>query len=168
MIFTRSAREDELPAAYEFIDRLFGPGITPYGDVVAMQKHNPLFINIVTTVPNAATLADIFGYFSLVPLTEEAHALVAANRLHGSDMRPHHMPAPGERIAAIYMGAVAASERNDVVVRSWCKTLKPHALPLYTRPVTDDGARLCAKLGYRPVADQPAPDGRLNYVLKLA
>lgn len=164
MIYVRPAAAEELPAAYEFVDAILGPGITPYPEVEKMQRHNPRFINIVTTAPRVARLEDIFGYFSLVPLTAGAHQLVHDNQLHGADMRPEHMPAQGEPVSALYLGAVAATDRNMLVLRSMFKAMAEYEVPHYTRPISAIGFSIFERVGYVPVADHAAPNGKLNYI----
>lgn len=163
MILSRPATIEELPAAYCYVDKFFGPGITPYEDVVAMQRKNNLFINIVTNVPSPATLHDVFGYFSLIPLTEEAHERIRTSAFYGKDMKAEHMPEQGRQASALYWGAIASKDHEAATLRGMFRAIAensiPGVTPIYGRPVTEDGARLCGKLGFMPVTLEPDENG---------
>lgn len=157
----------ELSKAYAFIDDMFGPGITPFEDVERMQKKNPNFIHAIFNEKSG----DVVGYFSFVPLTKDAEEKMGLNELHGAELTTNDIQDPEKRPYGYYLGAVAAlsnSESRFVTMRFLLAYLHDYvdpSLPFYTRPITDDGHRLCLKKGFVPVVEAPDAQGRLIYRL---
>ena len=166
MLVSRPATMEELPAAYEYVDAILGPGITPYSFVQEMQAKNDLFINIITDTDAPAKLSDIFGYFSLIPLTAEAHQTIKTKVLWGRDIGPSHMPPKGERPSALYIGAVASRLKKPETLRAMFRKIDETCLPLYARPATTDGFDLCKRLGFKPLQQVPNSEGYQMFAMR--
>lgn len=136
----------------------FGNEVTPESVLLDFANRG----GVLWIVKHTIVLPDeerqrIVGYLCLIPLDDSAYRDVLAGSLRGLDISVEHTPPIGENPAAIYIGAIAANDHYSkaVVIRALKAQIelakRDNVTHFLTRPVTDDGLRLCHRHGFSPV-----------------
>jgi len=88
-------------------------------------------------------------------LTKAAASLVAADNLKGTDLRAGHIAKSFGQPAAVYIGGLVADgifAKAELLARvgERLNHFQEKGIPVYTRPVTDDGFRVVQKYDFQP------------------
>jgi hypothetical protein len=118
------------------------------------------------------TSRKLVGVFKIVPVKQEAIPFLEREEISGATFPPEFVAGPDEAAAGLYIGDVLAvtSRAKGDLLRQLISALKRQGhtgIPLYTRPLTDHGARLVKKYDFRPVAADLVV-GSIGRIHKLA
>ncbi|HWM93878.1 MAG TPA: hypothetical protein VN493_24175 [Thermoanaerobaculia bacterium] len=156
-----SATENDFDRLFDFSREEFGEEVDQEVREKMLQWHhkNPEYLWIlhrVRTRDGAEVRRHLVGYFSIFPLNKAAARRVDRGELYGASISEEDMVSLEARPAGIYIGGIAA--RGKVaqqfamgVLMERLDKLLSKGVPLYTRPVSDDGKRLVRKYGFAPV-----------------
>lgn len=149
----------ELEELHEFCKQFFGTDFSSLELMRAWRDKNPeIFWLLRERAPEGeGAPGRLVGYYSLIPLTERAAALVQSEQITGASLTADCVVARGEKPAAYYIGGIAAlpEKPQGYVVASLIQRLDKErraGMPIYSRPVTRDGLRLIQKYGFTPVS----------------
>lgn len=119
------------------------------------------------------TFSRICGFFTLLPITDEARGLLEEEKLSGLRMTPDHVLKERSEPEYVYLGSIASKgfrARHDLIqyvrgVVNQC--FQQGVRAIYTRPTTQSGLRLAKRFDFEPVCDD-VEDSALNriYVLR--
>lgn len=114
----------------------------------------------------------LVGVFKILPLTADGEKLVAKEQRTGTTLSPRDIATDAEQTTAFYIGDVLAvtSRAKGEVLRQLKQVLGPEhtrGMPVYTRPLSRDGARLVRTYGFLPVA-QAVTAGEAGRIHKLS
>ena len=170
---SRPARSKELMWVREFASSYFGTGVTPLESMRRWhEKYKSVFI-LLEEVDRAQgrTQSTIHGYHCMIPLTSAAARLVADEQVDGTTILADHVSSTLRDAAAVYIGGVAGKGRRaraailaDLYAR--IDDLQERRIPIYTRPITDDGLRLVNDYPFVPV-DPKVPAETLKRIYRL-
>lgn len=97
------------------------------------------------------------GMMALLPLREPAIAALLEGRFDACSPDMDLVARPGEAPACYYAWGIAATSKTAaramIQASAALRRTLFWAIPSFTRAVTDDGRRLMASFGYRPVSD---------------
>jgi hypothetical protein len=148
----------DLQAVHDFMTRWFGnetPSITRMRDW--HRRNKTVFTAIyMKELAHGAVAKTLVGVFKVLPLAQDAVALIESEQVTGANLTAEHLVKFGERAAGLYIGDVAAMNRRakGEVVRRLRLIVQQYAankVPIYTRPLTSDGVRLVRKYLFVPV-----------------
>jgi predicted acylesterase/phospholipase RssA len=141
----RVVAKEELPALHAYCLSKFGGQISDLPTMIPWHERNPQIFEILTRKPaGSATMSDIEGYFSLLPLTEEARHAVNKGTYAGATLPPEAI-ATDDSATALYIGGIAANTSKGQVkavfrLRERLRSFDS-AKVIYTRPVTEHGLK---------------------------
>src|SRR5258708_29772416 len=152
----RSTTIEELPALHEHCLSIFGDQISDLSTMQSwFERNNSIFEILTRAEDGKAELDDIEGYFSVLPLTDEAKKAIAKGIYSGATL-------PGEAITSvdktslIYVGGVAANspDNSRKIMHSLMARIDAFdsASVIYTRPVTQAGLRWVLKSHFTRLA----------------
>jgi len=164
----RSTTIEELPALHKYCLSIFGDQIS---DLSAMQswfeRNNNIFEILTRAEAGKAQSDDIEGYFSVLPLTDEAKKAIAKGIYSGATL-PTEAITSADRASLIYVGGVAANspDNSRKIMHSLMARIDAFdsANVIYTRPVTQDGLRWVLKSHFTRL--DGSPNTLLNYIYK--
>lgn len=139
-------------------ESFFGNGITP--DTVLhdfAHRGGMLWVIKHTIYTQEEERHRVVGYLCLIPLTSEAYQELVCGKLSGADLTTAHVPEKGIVPHAMYIGGVAALDFNSraVVIHALKAQMdmakRDGVLRTLTRPVSEDGMRLCHRYRFIPV-----------------
>jgi hypothetical protein len=154
----RPAKATELQWLRDYSTSFFGETVT---SLDLMRRWREKYSKVFTVLEEVsrsegATHSTIHGYHCIVPLTIEAAALVGKEQIYGTSILQEHVSPTIKDAAAVYIGGVAAKGRRaraailaDLYAR--IDDLNDRRIPIYTRPVTEDGLRLVGDYPFVPV-----------------
>lgn len=159
----RCARAQDLARVRNFAKSFFGEGISP---IVAMRRWHKRYNKIFWLLEvRSASLdaAPLRGYYCMIPVTSAAAEDLEGELLDGTTLQPEHIEPVTDRAAAVYIGAIAARgffARGSVLnhLRGRLTELDGRGIPIYARPVSEDGLRLLVKDQFKPVDSTARPD----------
>ena len=123
-------------------------------------------------VTNAVINGECFGFFNILPITDECAALFDEERLKEEDLSTEHMLPPEalKHAKHAYLAAIAIKDTNTYIhrqcVAALMSTMCDHFLNgynieifkrIYANPTTFNGNQMVRKLGLKPVADYKTP-----------
>jgi hypothetical protein len=170
---SRPARSKELMWVREFASSYFGTNVTP---LESMRRWHDKYKNVFILLEEinrsqGITQSTIHGYHCMIPLTSAAATLVADEQVDGTTILADHVSSTLGAAAAVYIGGVAGKGRRaraailaDLYAR--IDDLKERRIPIYTRPITDDGLRLVNDYPFVPV-DPKVPADTLSRIYRL-
>ena len=155
----RAAAKEELPALHAYCLSKFGGQISDLPTMIPWYERNPQIFEILTRKPaGSATMSDIEGYFSLLPLTEEARRAVNIGTYAGATLPPEAI-ATDESATALYIGGIAANTSKGQVkaVFRLRERLRGFdgAKVIYTRPITEHGLKWVRDAQFTRVDGKP-------------
>jgi predicted acylesterase/phospholipase RssA len=141
----RVAAKEELPAVHAYCLSKFGDQISDLEAMVLWHERNTSIFEILTGAKTGkARPTDIEGYFSLLPLTDEARHGVNKGAYAGATLPPEGVTAD-ENATALYIGGAAANTRvgsTKVMLRLMARLQSfENVKVIYTRPITQDGLK---------------------------
>lgn len=163
----RAARFDELEEVHQYAVRQFGTEIITLARMQAWHRRNPEVINVI--VPNGSDR--IVGAFSVIPLNIAARRLLESNLLEARAIQASHIVTDPRRAACHYVSGVAGDIKP---VQATAITRIEEQLrrlrsghTVFTRPLTNEGLRLCKRYGFRPLSTSCVGDqlGCLYYLV---
>ena len=170
----RPAKRSELKFVYDFSKEEIGGEMSPLPQMTHWYNKNRsiFWILIHTKSRKWGNVQKRVGYFSVMPLTENARKLIEREELNGLKFTTEHMVKKDEQPAAIYIGGIAAKRlpfRSRAILLTYLKEHMRRARErgvslVYSRPVNEDGLRILLKNGFAPVADLPGNE--LNRIYK--
>lgn len=122
-------------------------------------EKNPDVIQAVVKVTTSGFGArqELVGFFSVIPITEEAQALLESNELMCAAFTADHICDRTERPAAYYIGALGGVGRRGrhatllQLMGYVTALLRRHSKLVFTRPMTEVGFRLAKDYRFSPV-----------------
>lgn len=172
----RIAKRNELRLVHNFAKKFFRNNVSTLTQMKQWHKKNPhlYWLLILNKRTHKKTISKMVGYYTLIPLTERASALVEREELNGTLFTSEDIVADNQKPASIYIGAVAANRlpfRARGVVLSYLKQHverenKRGVTAVYTRPVNGTGLELVERYNFSPV--DPNIDEGLNRIYKSA
>lgn len=148
----------ELDALHQFCTMLIPNGWARLDQWRERYNKNPKIFHMVKAVTKKGfdCTEKLVGSFALTPITEETCELLEKCQLTGIGFTSHHITAPHEKPAALYLTGIVAvgiARGFTEMLVSW--KLQQEAEEgnrlIYTRPLTDDGIRLVKKYEFSPV-----------------
>jgi hypothetical protein len=169
----RPIRRTELHSQLRLVRDLLGeaPPLRSVKDIYNANQKSIWLAERVATYRSGTRSFKVVGFFSLVPLNEEAVALLEEERLDGLRFNSEHICPPKQRPAGLYVGSIAVHgwrARGEILgyVRSRIDEAAESGIHLvYTRPITRDGLRLAKRHEFLPVADD-CKDDELKRIYK--
>lgn len=164
---SRPASLAELTDIRKFIVSIVGD-VTPIDEMVELSRHNPDWLNGVRGVGKQG----FAGAFAILPLKEEAALRFAKNAMRGADITMEHIVSNTKDASAIYVGSIVSDSsifNRAATLSLFEQKMQEFALqaqkqlPLFTRPVSEDGLRTTTGMGYKPVIDRPHALGDMIY-----
>ena len=136
--------------------------------MVLWHERNPSIFEVLTGAEaGKARPTDIEGYFSLLPLTDEARHAVNKGTYAGATL-PAEAVTTDEAASALYIGGAAANTRvgsTTVMLRLMARLQSfDNAKVMYTRPVTQDGLKWVKQSQFARVDGHP--EHALGYLYK--
>jgi hypothetical protein len=142
--------------------------------MLGWQRHNRGVLTALYTrqLERGVVTKTLVGVFKILPLTADGERLVALEQRTGTTLSARHIAPDAEQTAAFYIGDIlaATSRAKGEVLRQLNRILRPEldrGMPVYTRPLTRDGARLVRTYRFMPVA-QSATAGDAGRIHKLS
>jgi hypothetical protein len=137
------------------------------GEVSSLNKmklwfnHNKDIFWVVEKVKRkvGCKTTSIVGYFSIIPLTNEATSLIKSYELLGTEFTTEHITKENEIPSSYYIGGVAAKgwrARGATVNYLKAKAFDledENARPMLTRPITKEGLKLADKYDFYPLKE---------------
>ena len=169
----RSVSKRDVQLVFEFMQRFFGEETPSCGRMLEWQRRNKAVLTAVyvKTLRRGRTKNELVGVFKILPLTLTAVELLESEQRTGATLSADHIATKEEEIAGLYIGDVGASTRkgkSEVLRRLKYvveQRLRPD-LPIYTRPLTGDGARLVRKYNFVPMMRE-VKSGSLGRIHRL-
>jgi hypothetical protein len=165
--------KQNVKAAYKLMAGFFGDETPSTTRMLEWQKRNKNVLTAVYTkeLSGGKTKRRLVGIFKVLPLTQQAVELLELEQVSGATMNPSHIAGEGEEVAALYVGDVLAVDRAakaDVLrqLKAAVRRQSKAGVPIYTRPLTADGARLVRKYKFTPVLEG-LPPGSVGRIHKL-
>lgn len=147
----------DLLEVYNFVKEILGPDIITFEQFVHMQEHNDEISHNIRR-PNG----ELCGFLSLSFLTASAFKQLENKSLRTMELSGEHQVLSNTVPAAIYVGAVGASEDRSArkstmeyfnYAMSYYEDKFPQAAVLM-RPVTESGLRVAGRSGFIPFHEQ--------------
>jgi hypothetical protein len=170
----RPVSKRDVKPVFELMKHFFGEETPSRSRMLEWQRRNKTVLTAVYAkkLRGGRTTQRLVGVFKVLPLTPQAVALFESEQLTGATLSANHIAAEGEKVAALYIGDVAASTHQGKaeVLRQLKHAvelqLKPGA-SVYTRPLTADGIRLVRKYNFIPVMNEvlPGSAGRIHKLI---
>jgi hypothetical protein len=162
----RPIRRIELRSQLRLVRDLLGeaPPLRAIKDIYNANPNSIWLAERITTYRSGTRSLKVIGFFSLVPLNENAVVLLEEERLDGLRFNSEHICSPKQRPAGLYIGSIAVHgwrARGEILgyVRSRIDEAAESGIHLvYTRPITHDGLRLAKRHDFVPVADDCGDD----------
>jgi hypothetical protein len=158
---SRPARFDELSVINELAVKLFGQGVSDLDLMQDWWKVNPGVFWILHRVTAASGYRneELVGYFCVLPVNAEGKAQLRSEKITGATLGASVIVPPTQRPKAVYIGAIAGSDRSSkaaivLSLTTFLKSLETTGpIDVLTRPVTDDGLRIAQQYEMKPVKD---------------
>jgi predicted GNAT family N-acyltransferase len=145
--------------------RLSIPGLAPASEALKVQRHNPNCVMALARKSKfdpAAPSAE--GFIAMLPLNSLGLELLAHDALEASRPNVKSLASADERPKAIYWWGIYAPGPLAAGIALFMEKLAAEqyaGIPIYARPVTDEGRNFLKVLGFTEgakVGDLPAPD----------
>lgn len=160
-------------SVFELMRQFFGDETPSTSRMLEWQRRNKTVLTAVYVKKLKRGQIDtkLVGVFKILPLTSEAVELLESEQKTGATLAAHHIVKEGEEVAALYIGDVVASTQRgkaEVIMqlRRRVEGQIKAGISVYTRPLTEDGARLVRKYNFRPVIEE-LPTGSAGRIHKL-
>ena len=164
----KSASPNELKLIYYMGTNLFESGVSSIRQMKKWQNANPNIFWVLRGKNDGRN--KISGYFCVIPLKSAAAALVRNGDLTGKDFTVDHILNPKSVPVNVYIGALAGTgfrAKGNAVRRlhQFIDGLREKgARHIYTRPVNNNGLRLCRKFGFECVEPDGNPKNKIHYL----
>jgi len=170
----RAVSRANVREVHELMMHTFGEESPTTTRILEWQRRNSTVMTAVyiKRLASGNVTRSLVGVFKIVPLKAEGVALVEQERLPGGAIPAALVTGQGDAPAGFYIGDVLAVtvRAKGELLRQMLTALRKAATggtPIYTRPLTADGARLVHKYGFVPVADS-VPAGSLGRIHRFA
>ena len=153
------ARLSDLPSIHALYADHFGeevPSIDLMRSWLSRCKTCFALVNRVVRRNGLVTEQQLVGSFKLLPLTKAGIEAIERGTATGSSFRPEHISTNKKRsVVAYYVGDVVGTTRRArgmviLYLRAACNDIQ---LPLYARPLTEDGVRVMMKYGFTHISN---------------
>lgn len=170
---SRPVSKRDVQPVVELMRRFFGEETPTPSRMLEWQRRNKTVLTAVYVkkLKRGKIDKELVGVFKILPLTQQAVDLLESEQKTGATLKAQDIAKEGGEAAALYIGDVVASTRNGKaeVVRQLKHRVEPQidlGVPVYTRPLTADGARLVRKYNFIPVMKE-IPSGAPGRIHKL-
>ncbi|MCM8600037.1 MAG: hypothetical protein NFW04_15500 [Candidatus Accumulibacter sp.] len=155
----RRAKRNDLRIAYEFCQGMFGDNFATYNSVKRWFNHNDKMFWIVEKVRKsaAATVSEIRGFYSILPLTQAGEKALLDGEIDGRGFLIDHIAKNVESSVALYVGVIASKGIRfrgaalGSLITNITSILERKSCRIYTRPTTSDGLRIAKQRGFEAV-----------------
>lgn len=170
---SRPVSKRDVQPVVELMRRFFGEETPSPSRMLEWQRRNKTVLTAVymKKLKRGKIDKELVGVFKILPLTEQAVDLLESEQKTGATLKAQDIAGEGDKAAALYIGDVVASTRDGKaeVLRQLKQRVEPQidlGVPVYTRPLTADGARLVQKYNFVPVMKE-IPSGAAGRIHKL-
>lgn len=170
----RPVSRSNVRAVHALLKDAFGDETPSISRMLAWQRRNRGVLTALYTkqLERGIRTETLVGVFKILPLTVDGEKLVAREQRTGTTLSARHIATDADETTAFYIGDILAvtSRAKAEVLRQLNRVLRPElnrGMPVYTRPLTRDGARLVHTYGFMPVA-QAATAGDAGRIHKLS
>jgi hypothetical protein len=168
---TRRATYNDLTWIYDYAVTYFGETISPLDRMRKWYGKNGEVFWLISRVKSggAKKQEQLSGYFCILPLNKRGRQLLEENQIDGSSMTTDYLAPRHTRPRAVYIGAIAASDRKarahglEAIQRYMTKPKFEEVRRLYAKAATDDGLRLLRKNHFKPMPNAKGEVGDLYY-----
>jgi len=155
----RPVSHSNVQAVHAFLKDAFGDETPTTSRMLEWQRRSRGAMTALYTkqLERGVGTKTLVGVFKILRLTADGEKLVAREQRTGTTLSPRDIATDAEQTTAFYLGDILAvtSRAKGEVLRQLNQVLgREHArgMPVYTRPLTRDGARLVRTYGFVPVA----------------
>jgi pimeloyl-ACP methyl ester carboxylesterase len=157
-IAVENASPDDVPTIRQIALSYFGEDVTPEQVMRDLVDADEVFKIVKRIFVSADERRErVSGYVCFIPIGRKTYESIVAGNLKGAELTIDHVQHKDEPAYAVYIGAIAAKDyySRAIVVEALRLRIKFAAalgVDLFlTRPVTEDGLRLCNRHGFRPL-----------------
>lgn len=170
---SRAVSKRDVQRVVELMRRFFGEETPTPSRMLEWQRRNKTVLTAVylKKLKRGKIDKELIGVFKILPLTQQAVDLLESEQKSGATLKAQDIANEGGEAAALYIGDVVALTRGGKaeVLRQLKQRVEPQidlGVPVYTRPLTADGARLVLKYNFIPVMKE-IPSGAPGRIHKL-
>lgn len=159
------ASEADLLELHRIFEKAFGSQSPPVKLMRSWIRVYPKALAMLYRVDKSSprkTQQTLVGSFKVLPITEAAAKNVAKDRLTGSTIRPQHIARKSSDTAAYYVGDVVAFTGRAkgtllAYLNATCEQAIKMGVPIYARPLTEEGKRVMTQYGFVQCSDDESP-----------
>lgn len=170
----RQVKRNDLNSAYSFCKKIFSGDFSSFNTSKRwFKKNKDMFWIVEQSIQRGpATVNEVRGFFSIIPLTYLGKEMLLEGDIDGSNFTKEHICATNESPAALYVGAVGAKGLRakgvalGAITSEISNNLRNHNIEVYTTPRTKDGLRIAKKFGFEAVDGSGTKDLNKLYILE--
>ncbi len=168
------ATQDDLPQLYDLYSEFFDDEVPSLNLMKSWVRQNRKAFALVYRVDNSSIKQKeqvLAGSFKVLPITQEAVQGLESEQLSGSTFEAKHIARNQKDAAAYYVGDVVATRRSArafilASLNFACENALRKGLPIYARPLTEDGKRVMTKYNFVQANDGKSPP-QIGKICKL-
>jgi len=129
-----------------------------------VQKYRKAFVMVYRVDDSSIKKKQqtLVGSFKVLLISKDAVRALEAGQVSGSTLKPEHIVSRQSDAAAYYVGDVAGHKgpaRGFLLasLNAACEKAISKRLPIYARPLTNDGLRIMEQYGFVQAADGKSP-----------